>query len=79
MSTLFCGVFLFTEFSILYIHSFVYTVYDDITGQRTCPGHSGESAAHEHARHTATETASGKHELTTSSERHHVSVEVQEK
>lgn len=51
--------FVFSDFSILYIHSFVYTVYDDLTGRRPSPGHSGESAAHIHTDHTATETASG--------------------
>lgn len=54
-------VFVFCRFfSILYIHSFVYTVYDDLAGRR--PGHSGESAAHVHTDHTATETASGTHQ-----------------
>lgn len=30
-----------TDFSNLYIHCFVYTVYDDIGGQQSIPGDSG--------------------------------------
>lgn len=47
------------DFSILYIHCFVYTVYDDFSGQQSNPGHSGQNAAHHHTNNTATETDTG--------------------
>lgn len=48
-----------SDFSILYIHCFVYTVYDDVSGQQSSPGDSGQSAAHHHTNNTATETDTG--------------------
>lgn len=50
-----------TDFSILYIHCFVYTVYDDFSGQQSSPGNSGQNAAHHHnTNNTATETDTGR-------------------
>lgn len=47
------------DFSILYIHCFVYTVYDDFSGQQSSPGDSGQNAAHHYTNNTATETDTG--------------------
>lgn len=56
----FCPVFLLPpDFSILYIHCFVYTVYDDFSGQQSSPRDSGQNAAHYHTNNTATETDTG--------------------
>ena len=49
----------FADFSILYIHSFVYTVYDELAGRRQGPGPSGEDAAHRHTLLPTTETDTG--------------------
>lgn len=46
-------------FSILYIHCFVYTVYDDISGQQSVSGDSGQNIAHHHTDYTATKTDTG--------------------
>lgn len=46
-------------FSILYIQSFVYTVYDELAGQRQGPGPSGKSAASCHSNITTTEANPG--------------------
>lgn len=48
-----------TDFCILYIHCFVYTVYDDFSGQQSSPGTEGQNTAHYHTNNTATETDSG--------------------
>lgn len=57
-----CALFFFLffsfRFSILYIHCFVYTVYDDFGGQWTYPGHSGQNANFNHTANTTTETSS---------------------
>lgn len=47
------------DFSILYIQSFVYTVYDELAGQRQGPGPSGKSAACCHSHIATTETDTG--------------------
>ena len=47
------------DFSILYIHCFVYTVYDDFSGQQSGPGDSGQNAAQHHTNNTATKTDTG--------------------
>lgn len=49
----------FADFSILYIQSFVYTVYDELTGQRQGPGPSGKSITCCHSHITTTETDTG--------------------
>lgn len=56
-----CVIFFLADFSILYIQSFVYTVYDEFTGQRQgpAPGPSWKRAACSHSRFTATETDAG--------------------
>lgn len=60
MLTLFCPLFFLADFSILYIHFFVYTVYDDFSGQQSIPGDSGQNAAHHHyTNNTTTETDTG--------------------
>lgn len=43
-----------TDFSILYIHCFVYTVNDDFSGQQSSPGGSGLNAVHDYTNNTAT-------------------------
>lgn len=49
----------FSGFSILYIQSFVYTVYDELAGQRQGPGSSGKSAASCPSDITTTEANTG--------------------
>lgn len=51
--------FFFADFSILYIQSFVYTVYDELAGQRKGPGPSGKSTACCHSHIATTETDTG--------------------
>lgn len=51
--------FSFADFSILYIQSFVYTVYDELTGQRQGPGPSGKSITCCHSHITTTKTDTG--------------------
>lgn len=52
-------VFFLCRFSILYIQSFVYTVYDELAGQRKGPGSSGKSAASCHSHIPTTEANTG--------------------
>lgn len=47
------------DFSILYIQSFVYTVYDELAGRRQGPEPSGKSAASFRSHITTTETNTG--------------------
>lgn len=54
------------DFSILYIHYFVYTVYDDFSGRWCCPGQSGQSPTTNHTHLTATETETDTGEQNTS-------------
>lgn len=49
----------FADFSILYIQSFVYTVYDELAGQRQGPGPSGKSDTCRHSHIATTETDTG--------------------
>lgn len=53
----------FLDFSTLYIHYFVYTVYDDFGGCWRHPRNSGQSAATDLTHLTATETDSGRHHV----------------
>lgn len=58
-STLTHALFFFScRFCILYIHCFVYTVYDDFSGQWAYPGHSGQNANFSDTANTTTETNS---------------------
>lgn len=52
-----------SDFSTLYIHYFVYTVYDDFGGCWCLPGKPGPSAATVLTHLTATETDSGRHHV----------------
>lgn len=53
--------FMFAGFSILYIQSFVYTVYDELAGGRQGPGSSGKNAASCHSHAATTEANTGEH------------------
>lgn len=48
-----------SDFSILYIHCFVYTVYDDFSGQQSDARVPGQDPARLHTNITATETDTG--------------------
>lgn len=49
----------FADFSILYIQSFVYTVYDELAGQRQGPGPSGKGVSSCYSHISTTETDTG--------------------
>ena len=58
-SSVLLSLFFPPDFSILYIHCFVYTVYDDFSGQQSNPGGTGQDDAHYNTNNTATETDTG--------------------